>query len=48
MKVEILLALFFATSMINCQSIKEICKACGDVVNDYCCRYYNNCCDCKF
>ncbi|XP_018562964.1 uncharacterized protein LOC108904774 [Anoplophora glabripennis] len=25
--------------------IDMICKACGDVVNNYCCRYYKRCCD---
>lgn len=29
-------------------SIKEICMVCGDIVNNYCCRYYNSCCECKY
>lgn len=35
---------------VYCQNdnIKEICMICGDIVNSYCCRYYNKCCDSEY
>ncbi|KAJ8968377.1 hypothetical protein NQ314_002327 [Rhamnusium bicolor] len=26
-------------------NIETVCKFCGDVVNEYCCRYYKQCCE---
>lgn len=25
-----------------------ICKVCGDIVNSYCCQFFNTCCECKY
>lgn len=27
--------------------IEEICRACGNVVNEFCCKYHQSCCECK-
>ncbi|CAH1372552.1 unnamed protein product [Tenebrio molitor] len=44
---KVLLILSFNTSLVILQdnSVDTICKSCGDIVNEYCCKYYRNCCD---
>ncbi|KAJ8922197.1 hypothetical protein NQ315_004134 [Exocentrus adspersus] len=39
----VLLVIGLVSSQNN--DIETICTSCGDVVNDYCCRYYKRCCE---
>ncbi|KAK4873316.1 hypothetical protein RN001_015345 [Aquatica leii] len=37
--------LILIASVFAQDNIESICRICGDVVNEYCCQYYNSCCD---
>lgn len=50
MKSFLTLVLIFAilSSLHAESSVQELCNVCGDIINEYCCKYYNNCCDCEY
>ncbi|KAF2883488.1 hypothetical protein ILUMI_22661 [Ignelater luminosus] len=46
MWVFVIFAVLSINFIVNTQdNIQSICTFCGDSVNEYCCQYYNSCCD---